>query len=259
MHVATFKADELEQIVDDINASQYGLTFGLHTRIDDRVETLSTELNVGNIYINRNQIGAVVGSQPFGGEGLSGTGPKAGGPKYLTRFIHHDSVGHDTLVGDILDIKDVQKQILNLPSYQQKTLLSLELPGPTGELNKYSQLSRGLVLCLGPTLQDAQKQAEMAINCGCLTFTIALGASGKNAMDGHLDRAMLEDLQGFDAVVLWSNDEDLSAAKQALAKRNGPIIPLITTEDLQNYCVIERHICIDTTAAGGNASLLAGV
>jgi RHH-type proline utilization regulon transcriptional repressor/proline dehydrogenase/delta 1-pyrroline-5-carboxylate dehydrogenase len=70
---------------------------------------------------------------------------------------------------------------------------------------------------------------------------------------------MLEDLQGFDAVVLWSNDEDLSAAKQALAKRNGPIIPLITTEDLQNYCVIERHICIDTTAAGGNASLLAGV
>jgi RHH-type proline utilization regulon transcriptional repressor/proline dehydrogenase/delta 1-pyrroline-5-carboxylate dehydrogenase len=259
LHVATFKADELEQIVDDINASQYGLTFGLHTRIDDRVETLSTELNVGNIYINRNQIGAVVGSQPFGGEGLSGTGPKAGGPKYLTRFIHHDSVGHDTLVGDILDIKDVQKQILNLPSYQQKTLLSLELPGPTGELNKYSQLSRGLVLCLGPTLQDAQKQVEMAINCGCLTFTIALGASDKNAMDGHLDRAMLEDLQGFDAVVLWSNDEDLSAAKQALAKRNGPIIPLITTEDLQNYCVIERHICIDTTAAGGNASLLAGV
>mgnify|MGYP003635398612 CR=1 FL=1 len=259
LHVATFKADELEQIVDDINDSQYGLTFGLHTRIDDRVETLSTELNVGNIYINRNQIGAVVGSQPFGGEGLSGTGPKAGGPKYLIRFVHYNSVGHDLLEGHVLDFDDVQKQILDLPAYEQKTLLSLELPGPTGELNKYSQLSRGLVLCLGPTLEDAQKQSEIAVSCGCSTFTIVAGASGANAMNGYLDRAMLEGLHGFDAVVLWSNDDDLSIAKQALAKRDGPIIPLISTEDLSNYCVIERHICIDTTAAGGNASLLAGV
>jgi len=90
LHVATFNAGEINQIVNHINASDYGLTFGLHTRIDDRVEKITTGLQVGNIYINRNQIGAVVGSQPFGGEGLSGTGPKAGGPHYLKRFVSAD-------------------------------------------------------------------------------------------------------------------------------------------------------------------------
>ena len=69
-----------------INATGYGLTFGLHTRIDDRVQEIVDRVHAGNIYVNRNQIGAVVGSQPFGGEGLSGTGPKAGGPHYLPRF-----------------------------------------------------------------------------------------------------------------------------------------------------------------------------
>ena len=70
-------------MVDAINARGFGLTFGLHSRIDDRVERVTARLHVGNAYVNRNQIGAIVGSQPFGGEGLSGTGPKAGGPFYL--------------------------------------------------------------------------------------------------------------------------------------------------------------------------------
>jgi RHH-type proline utilization regulon transcriptional repressor/proline dehydrogenase/delta 1-pyrroline-5-carboxylate dehydrogenase len=68
-------------VIDAINATGYGLTFGLHTRIDDRVQQIVDRIHVGNIYVNRNQIGAIVGSQPFGGEGLSGTGPKAGGPE----------------------------------------------------------------------------------------------------------------------------------------------------------------------------------
>src|SRR5690606_30926537 len=75
LHVANFKADELDAVIASINASGYGLTFGLHTRISSRVRKVSSEVNAGNIYISRNQIGAVVGSQPFGGEGLSGTGP----------------------------------------------------------------------------------------------------------------------------------------------------------------------------------------
>ena len=86
LHVATFKAAEIDAVIDAVNATGYGLTFGLHTRIDDRVQRIVERLRVGNIYVNRNQIGAVVGSQPFGGEGLSGTGPKAGGPHYLPRF-----------------------------------------------------------------------------------------------------------------------------------------------------------------------------
>ena len=80
LHVASFRAADLDRVVAAINARGYGLTFGLHSRIDDRVERVTAGLDVGNIYVNRNQIGAIVGSQPFGGEGLSGTGPKAGGP-----------------------------------------------------------------------------------------------------------------------------------------------------------------------------------
>ena len=86
LHVAGFRAAELDRVVDAINARGYGLTCGLHSRIDDRVERVTARLHVGNIYVNRNQIGAIVGSQPFGGEGLSGTGPKAGGPFYLPRL-----------------------------------------------------------------------------------------------------------------------------------------------------------------------------
>src|SRR5690606_5037144 len=74
LHVATFKADELDKVIAAINASGYGLTFGMHTRISSRVKKVSAAVKAGNIYINRNQIGAVVGSQPFGGEGFSGTG-----------------------------------------------------------------------------------------------------------------------------------------------------------------------------------------
>ena len=87
LHVATFDADEIDAVVDAVNAKGYGLTFGLHTRVDARVQRIVDRVDVGNVYVNRNQIGAVVGSQPFGGEGLSGTGPKAGGPHYVARFM----------------------------------------------------------------------------------------------------------------------------------------------------------------------------
>jgi RHH-type proline utilization regulon transcriptional repressor/proline dehydrogenase/delta 1-pyrroline-5-carboxylate dehydrogenase len=86
LHVARFKAEALEQVIEAINACQFGLTLGLHSRIDAVRKLVEARARVGNFYVNRNQIGAVVGSQPFGGEGLSGTGPKAGGPHYLTRF-----------------------------------------------------------------------------------------------------------------------------------------------------------------------------
>ncbi|UXN73314.1 aldehyde dehydrogenase family protein [Devosia sp. A8/3-2] len=108
LHVATFKADEIDAVIAAINGSGYGLTFGMHTRISSRVRAVSAQVHAGNIYINRNQIGAVVGSQPFGGEGLSGTGPKAGGPHYLPRF---------TL------------------GYAHPQTAALPLPGPTGESN----------------------------------------------------------------------------------------------------------------------------
>ena len=86
LHVARFPADGLEQVIDQINATGFGLTLGLLSRIDAVRRLVEARAHVGNLYVNRNQIGAVVGSQPFGGEGLSGTGPKAGGPHYVLRF-----------------------------------------------------------------------------------------------------------------------------------------------------------------------------
>ena len=86
LHVAKFAAKDLGKIVQDINATGYGLTLGLHSRITATKEFVERHAKVGNFYVNRNQIGAVVESQPFGGEGLSGTGPKAGGPNYIARF-----------------------------------------------------------------------------------------------------------------------------------------------------------------------------
>ena len=82
-----YKRKDIEKLINEINATGYGLTFGLHTRLDDFVDYVSSHIRVGNIYINRNIIGAVVGSQPFGGRGLSGTGPKAGGPLYIGRLV----------------------------------------------------------------------------------------------------------------------------------------------------------------------------
>jgi RHH-type transcriptional regulator, proline utilization regulon repressor / proline dehydrogenase / delta 1-pyrroline-5-carboxylate dehydrogenase len=86
LHVARFAIEDLDRVVDEINAAGYGLTMGVHTRIDARAQQIRGRAAVGNLYVNRNMIGAVVGVQPFGGEGLSGTGPKAGGPHYLPRF-----------------------------------------------------------------------------------------------------------------------------------------------------------------------------
>jgi RHH-type proline utilization regulon transcriptional repressor/proline dehydrogenase/delta 1-pyrroline-5-carboxylate dehydrogenase len=86
LHVIRWKADQLDRVIADINATGFGLTLGIHSRIDATVEHIAKNVRVGNCYVNRNQIGAVVGVQPFGGEGLSGTGPKAGGPHYLARF-----------------------------------------------------------------------------------------------------------------------------------------------------------------------------
>jgi RHH-type proline utilization regulon transcriptional repressor/proline dehydrogenase/delta 1-pyrroline-5-carboxylate dehydrogenase len=92
----TWRAGELEETIRRVNAKNYGLTMGLHSRIARVGEEVERLARVGNLYVNRSMIGAVVGSQPFGGEGLSGTGPKAGGPLYLTRFCLERHVSVDT-------------------------------------------------------------------------------------------------------------------------------------------------------------------
>ena len=257
LHIATYKAKDLDKVVDAINASQYGLTFGVHSRIDTFVNTLCNRLNVGNIYVNRNQIGAVVGSQPFGGEGLSGTGPKAGGPDYLTRFVHPDTADNLEYKETVLDHANVQERLTETPRPDRTALHSTILPGPTGELNQLSTYGRGIVLCLGPTLAYAREQAKTAQSVGCTTMIIAEGATISEGLSGVLPLRYLETLKGYDAVTLWADEASLRSARTALANKSGALIPLIDARDIGQRCVLERHVCIDTTAAGGNAALLA--
>ncbi len=89
LHIVTFKANELASVIEKINATGFGLTMGVHSRNETTYRWIEQNARVGNCYINRDQVGAVVGVQPFGGQGLSGTGPKAGGPNYLYRFTNH--------------------------------------------------------------------------------------------------------------------------------------------------------------------------
>jgi RHH-type proline utilization regulon transcriptional repressor/proline dehydrogenase/delta 1-pyrroline-5-carboxylate dehydrogenase len=96
LHVVRYSAERLDEAVDAINATGYGLTLGIHSRVDGTVEQILRRARVGNAYVNRGIIGAVVGVQPFGGEGLSGTGPKAGGPHYLHRFVLERSLSVNT-------------------------------------------------------------------------------------------------------------------------------------------------------------------
>jgi RHH-type proline utilization regulon transcriptional repressor/proline dehydrogenase/delta 1-pyrroline-5-carboxylate dehydrogenase len=96
LHVIHYSADRLDEVLQSVKDTGYGLTLGIHSRIDGKVGYITERLNVGNAYVNRNMIGAVVGVQPFGGEGLSGTGPKAGGPRYLHRFATERSLTVDT-------------------------------------------------------------------------------------------------------------------------------------------------------------------
>jgi len=253
LHVATFKAQAVDTVLAAVNGKGFGLTFGLHSRIDDRVQHVAAALSVGNIYVNRNQIGAIVGSQPFGGEGLSGTGPKAGGPHYMARFRAVAERVVAAVPGKGADPGLVQAALTRAETDTLRRRDVTSLPGPTGESNRLSTHARGTVLCLGPTPEAAAEQARIAEWAGCKSVAVAPGAE----IDGVLDADDLGALTGF-AVVAYDGPEPVARAiRRALADREGALVPLATRADLSAYCRLERHVCIDTTAAGGNASLLA--
>ena len=224
LHLATFRATQLDRVVDAINGRGFGLTCGLHSRIDDRVERVTARLHMGNTYVNRNQIGAIVGSQPFGGEGLSGTGPKAGGPFYLARLQRPaeaavpEAPGGAEIPGATLakvfaaldggewagrsDRVAALRAALGadhpaLTSAAGLPSAPMDLPGPTGESNRLSLHPRGRVLCLGADGASALSQALQALALGNPVLVVAPDAvaalapllkSGLplTALDGHV-------------------------------------------------------------------------
>ncbi len=247
LHIATFRAAELDAVVDAVNATGYGLTFGLHTRIDDRVQSVVSRIRAGNTYVNRNQIGAVVGSQPFGGEGLSGTGPKAGGPQYLARFCRPaPGMAISGAAGQTEEA--VVQAALDAERPARAALHVADLPGPTGESNRLSAYPRAALLCLGPAPAQAMAQAEAVRRLG-----------GRAVEAPGLASLSLARLGGFAGVLWWGDEATGRAHAQALAARSGPILPLIGGMPDAGHVTLDRHVCIDTTASGGNAQLLAEV
>ncbi|MEL7547696.1 MAG: L-glutamate gamma-semialdehyde dehydrogenase [Pseudomonadota bacterium] len=224
LHLVRFRGEALPALVDEINALGFGLTMGLHTRVDHRVEQVLARAKTGNLYVNRNQIGAVVGQQPFGGEGLSGTGPKAGGPAYLLRLTQPS---HDPA---------------SMAAFTPKSLL-----GPTGETNTIRYIPRGRLLCLGgDTPEDLARQEKRVRDTG----NEPVRASGRD-LKSNLLRT---DIAG---VVVEGRVREQVA--RHWAKRHGPILPLLSYRDDAERFLLERVVTIDTTAAGGNAALLAGM
>lgn len=284
LHLISYKYGELEQLLEQINSKGYGLTMGLHTRIDETMQTVIARAEVGNLYINRNIVGAVVGVQPFGGEGLSGTGPKAGGPLYIYRLMQQLS---EKKLAQPYAMRSDQAPIEHKPvqefkAWASKTFptISLKAPsqiatgqsfslqGPTGEENQYMILPRESVLSLAHTEQDQIQQILAILSVGSRpavlaenTFVLKYLQTMPKAVATRFK--VIQDIESgeFDAVLHHGDAAELIDLQKRIAARKGPIVG-ITHLNSGNHdipverLVLERAISINTAAAGGNASLM---
>ena len=238
LHVVRFRQGELPQLIDAINRAGYGLTHGIQTRIDETIELVVGSIRAGNIYVNRNMIGAVVGVQPFGGEGLSGTGPKAGGPNYLRRLVHAAAMPASPPCAG-----------------------AVALPGPTGESNTLYLRPRERVACIAAAEADLLAQVQLATGLGSIAV-VAQGVLGERVQRavGARCEVAIDPLAARPDAVLFAGDGSTAAAvRRTLALQEGPLVPLIVARE-GSYdaarLMVERTVTVNTTASGGNASLL---
>ncbi|MGA1801782.1 trifunctional transcriptional regulator/proline dehydrogenase/L-glutamate gamma-semialdehyde dehydrogenase [Rhizobium sp. HT1-10] len=285
LHVLRYERDDLDRLIDDINATGYGLTFGLHTRLDETIAHVTSRVKAGNLYVNRNIIGAVVGVQPFGGRGLSGTGPKAGGPLYLGRLVstppvppQHSSVHTDPALLDFakwLDGKDLKAMASAARNTGMGSALGLisELAGPVGERNLYALHPRGTILLLPQTLEGLYRQLAAVLatgnnaiidaSTGLEPGLAALPASLSARVSFSADWTSAGPYAG---ALVEGDSERIRAANKAIAGLPGPLIIVQGAssqgliDDPNSYCLNwlleEVSTSINTTAAGGNASLM---
>jgi RHH-type proline utilization regulon transcriptional repressor/proline dehydrogenase/delta 1-pyrroline-5-carboxylate dehydrogenase len=295
------------QLIARINALNYGLTMGIQTRIDSRAQALAAAAHVGNVYVNRNVIGAVVGVQPFGGEGLSGTGPKAGGPHYLQRFVregqtqpaalslHGEGRGVNvqsavtaarksgwsgtTLAQRCAWLERLGASHLAAAAGQQ--LASRTLPGPTGESNELRLHPRGAVAAIADRVDETIFGQWLAALAGGNALVVAVPSEAREAtlqtlsqwVNAGLPAAAVQLLDTpFEAgAVALAGSEAIDAIvaqpvyaadlNRRMAARDGAVVPLVTEPllgCLWRLCA-EQTLTINTTAAGGNVALFAGL
>ncbi len=284
LHVLRYRRADLDRLIGEINASGYGLTFGLHTRIDETIARVVERVEAGNIYVNRNIIGATVGVQPFGGSGLSGTGPKAGGPLYLCRLLTAPPPhALDGLEGapesalrvyvDWLREAGAEAEAERCVSLSARSPLGarLELPGPVGERNVYVLRRRGLVAAQAETATGLRLQLAAILATGNDAAVPGLLAAA--ALAG-LPAELAHRVTGFDdplaapglaGALIEGEALEVAEAARRLAARPGPILRVqaLTSAELhagEDYRLAdlleERAIATNIAAAGGNASLM---
>ncbi|HDR1546047.1 TPA: bifunctional proline dehydrogenase/L-glutamate gamma-semialdehyde dehydrogenase PutA [Pasteurella multocida] len=276
LHVVRFHASEFNQVIAQINSTGFGLTSGIHSRIDESINHWLEQVHAGNLYVNRNTVGAVVGVQAFGGRGLSGTGPKAGGPFYLQRLVH---AKHWTLTplhyNTPRDLSDLAAKVRSIfTKSEQAPLLSLidqvaqysplnttfRMQGITGEENYLTFTPRSLIaIGNGPLAQ--QMQALLAVAAVGATAVISkysqLAAYEKRLAD-YLFVAEVEECEEISQLIVL--DPITAKQKTQYADRPGAILTYVEQLDLALSLfplLHEQAISINTTAAGGNASLMA--
>lgn len=258
LHFVRYHREDLDDLLAQIHATGYGLTLGLHTRINETIQRVLASAQVGNVYVNRNMVGAVVGVQPFGGEGLSGTGPKAGGPLYLGRLLQARPA--DFLLRALRWAGAPETtDAINAPGADGVPALACVLPGPTGERNTYSLVPRPWVACVADNPADRRVQASAVLAAGGRAVWTA--AEPDAAMPGiAVPDALAPELQ-ISLVLHHGDTASLLALQQRLAERPGPVLRLEHhapgTALVAPECLwLERSLSINTAAAGGNAALM---
>lgn len=295
LHLVRYPRARLGELLAQINDSGYGLTLGVHTRIDETIAQVVNTAKVGNLYVNRNIVGAVVGVQPFGGEGLSGTGPKAGGPLYMYRLLGarpQEAVTSQLRQepGATPQAEAAKPALLALRGWAGKQAPALValcdrygelalngltqlLVGPTGERNSYSLLPRERVLCLAADDKEA-KTDLLAQLAACL----AVGTEvlwQDNAQNRTLLTSLPHEVQariqlvadwassdiGFDALLHHGDSDQLREVAKLAAARAGAIVGVHglhrgETDIPLERLLIEHALSVNTAAAGGNASLM---
>jgi RHH-type proline utilization regulon transcriptional repressor/proline dehydrogenase/delta 1-pyrroline-5-carboxylate dehydrogenase len=284
LHVLRYRRADLDRLIGEINASGYGLTFGLHTRLDETIARVVDRIEAGNIYVNRNIIGATVGVQPFGGCCLSGTGPKAGGPLYLSRLTSEPPPqALDGLDGapdgalrvyvDWLHEAGADAEAERCVALNARSPLGarVELAGPVGERNIYTLRRRGLIAACAESASGLRLQLAAILATGNDAAVPGLLAAA--ALQG-LPTELAHRVHGFDdplaapglagALIEGEGDAVADAARR-LAARHGPILRAQALSSAQLHAgedyhladlVEERAIATNIAAAGGNASLM---
>jgi len=270
LHVIRFPRAGLNALIDAINATGYGLTFGLHTRLNDTIAQVTGRVKAGNLYVNRNVIGAIVGVQPFGGRGLSGTGPKAGGPFYLGRLVtaapvFAERAGHrPSALDDFADWLAGQGEgeaAAMARRYGDASALGVEmaLPGPVGERNLYALHPRGQIGMQPATGQGLLQQMAAVLATG--NRGVLQDMALPQGLPADIAAHFTQQADGPVAAMLVEGDSGrIRAVGEAVAALPGPIVSVHAAGADGSYpldwLLEEVSTSINTTAAGGNASLM---